>query len=437
MHILIAGAGEVGFLVASELYQDHEVTVIDRDPAACDRLSEMDVRIVLGNAANVRKLIDAGVKEADIVLAATGNDEVNVLICILASHLGVQQTMAQVSNPEYIDRPMQDRKEVGISYMICPELVMAEELAHALDFPSMLLNRELAGGNVDLIGLKVSKNMPFIGIIKDINLPKGCKIVALNRAGEINLPEPNDAILPNDHVILICGSKALPDLQRVLREERPSQKVMIVGGGMVGFYLAGRLEKMGFSVKLVELNQKRCHEIADNLSNTMILNADGTDIALLKEEGAGDMDVFFAVTGSDEKNLLCSLLVKQLGAKKIFSRVNRSTYIKLFEMVGVDRAVSPGQVTADAVLKQVIGGEAVITLSDERIELVEFAVKDGARIIGKAINKEVPKGAITGLVLRRDQALIPDGEFKIEKGDRVFMIAMPLAISKVKKMFQS
>jgi trk system potassium uptake protein TrkA len=437
MRILIAGAGEVGILVASELYENHEVTVIDKDPAACDRISEMDVRVVMGNAANVRQLINAGVREADIVLAATGNDEVNVIICIEASHLGVQQTMAQVSNPEYIDRPMQDRKEVGISYMICPELVMAEELAQALDFPGGLLNKELAGGKVKLIELKVSKNMPFIGKVKDINLPEGCKIVALNRVGEINLPDPNEEIFPNDHAIILCDSKALPDLQGILREERTTHKIMIVGGGMVGFYLAVRLEKMGFNIKLVELNQKRCHEMADKLSSTMILNADGTDITLLKEEGAGDMDVIFAVTGSDEKNLLCSLLVKQLGAKKIFSRVNRSTYIKLFEMVGVDRAVSPGQVTADAVLKHVIGGEEVITLSDERIELVEFAVKDGAKIIGKAINKKLPRDAITGLVLRRDQALIPDGEFKIEKGDRVFVMAMPSAISKVKKMFQS
>jgi trk system potassium uptake protein TrkA len=151
MRIMICGAGEVGFLVASELYEEHDVTVIDKDPAACGRMKDIDVKVMQGNAANARFLIEAGVKKVDIVLAVTGNDEVNIIACIIASHVGVRQTIARVSNPEYIDRPVQDRKEVGISHMICPELVMAEELARALYFPSMLMNRELADGKVELI----------------------------------------------------------------------------------------------------------------------------------------------------------------------------------------------------------------------------------------------------------------------------------------------
>ncbi len=437
MRIIIAGAGEVGFLVASELYDEHDVTVIDRDPVACSRLSEMDISILLGNAANARLLIEAGVKKADMVLALTGNDEVNIITCIIASHMGVRHTMARVSNPEYIDRPVQDRKEVGITYMICPELVMAEEMARSLYFPSMLMNREMAGGKVELIEFKVGQETPLVGKVEDASLPDSCKIMALNRGGEINLPRPGGAILPGDHVILICDSNALRSLQSMLHEDGSSRKALIVGGGMVGFYLASRLEKMGFNIKLIELNQDRCREIAEELSSTMILNGDGTDITLLKEEGAGDMDVVFAVTGFDEKNLLCSLLVKQLGARKIFSRVNRNAYIKLFEMVGVDRAVSPGQVTADAVLQRVIGGEEVITLSDERIELVDFIAKEGAKIIGKSLSKELPNDAISGLVVRGGKPIAPEEGFKIEEGDRVFIMAMPSAITKVKKLFQS
>ncbi len=194
---------------------------------------------------------------------------------------------------------------------------------------------------------------------------------------------------------------------------------------------------MGFDIKLIEINAERCREIADKLSHTMILNCDGTDISLLREENAGEMDVVFAVTGLDEKNLLCSLLVKQLGAGKIFSRVNRNTYIKLFELVGVDRAVSPGQVTADAVLQRVLGGEEVITLSDERIELVDFVVKAGAKIIGKSLTKELPGDALVGMVLRHGKPIMPENGFKVEEGDRVFVMAMPSAVSKVKKLFVS
>jgi trk system potassium uptake protein TrkA len=438
MRILITGAGEVGFLVASELYEDHDVTVIDKDIAACTRLSEMDVRALQGNAANAQLLIDAGVKDADIVLAVTGSDEVNIITCIIAGHMGVKQTIARVSNPEYIDQPVKHRKQIGISYMICPELVMAEELARTLYFPSMLMNRQLSGGKVELIEFKASKDMPLIGRVEDAVLPDSCKIIAINRAGDISLPQRgvND-ILPNDHVILICDSHALTDLRSMLHEEASSHKVMIVGGGMVGFYLASRLEKMGFDLKLIEIDPQRCRCIADDLSNTMILNGDGTDISLLKEEGAGDMDVIFAVTGVDEKNLLCSLLARQLGAKKIISRVNKSAYIKLFELVGVDRAVSPGQVTGDGVLQLVIGGEEVITLSDERIELVDFAAKKGAKIIGKNIVKELPEDSVVGMVLRSGKSIVPGEDCRVEEGDRVFILALHPAISKVKKLFAS
>lgn len=425
----------MGFLVASELHEDHDVTVIDKDPCACERLQGMDVQILQGNAANARLLIEAGIKRADIVLAVSGNDEVNVITCIIANHFGVKQTIARVSNSDYIDRPLQDRREIGISYMVCPELAMAEDLARTLYFPSMLMNRELADGKVELIEFKVTEKMPVVGPIEEINLPAGCRVIAANRAGNIFIPEKGYWVMPNDHLLVLCDSKVMPSLRSMLHEASGAHKVMIVGGGMVGFYLASRLEMAGFDIKLIELNENRCREIADKLSSTMILSGDGTDISLLTEEGAGDMDAIFAVTGLDEKNLLCSLLVKQLGVKKILSRVNRSAYIKLFEIVGVDRAVSPGQVTADVVLQHAIGGEEVITLSDQRIELVDFIAKDGSKIIGRAISKELPRDAIAGMVLRRDKVLIPENSFKVEKGDRVFIMSMPYEISKVKKLF--
>jgi trk system potassium uptake protein TrkA len=395
----------------------------------------MDVKVLQGNSANARLLQEAGIKKADIVVAVTGNDEVNVITCIVASHLGVRQTIARVSNPEYIDQPVQDRKEIGISYMICPELAMAEDMARSLYFSSMLMNRELAKGLIELIEFKATEEMNILGPIGNVSLPKSCNIVAINRAGEIFIPKKGDAVQLNDHLMLLCDSKTLPLLRQMLHESQSSPKVMIVGGGMVGFYLANRLEKMGVDVKLIEQNAERCAEIADKLTHTMILNGDGSDLALLREEEAGKMDVVFAVTGQDDKNLLCSLLVKQLGAKKILSRVNRSVYIKLFEMVGVDRAVSPGQVTADAVLQRVIGGEEVITLSDERMELVDFIARPGAKIIGKTISKELPKDSLAGLVIRDGIPLVPAEDFKAAVGDRIFVMSMPQVVSKVKKLF--
>ena len=437
MRILITGAGEVGFLIASELYADHDVTVIDKDPAACARLQDMDVKVLQGNSANARLLLEAGIKKGDIVVAVTGNDEVNVITCTIAGHLGVRQTIARVSNPEYIDQPVQDRKEIGISYMICPELAMAEDMARALSFSSLLMDRELGRGLVELIEFKVEEQMNLEGTLDRLSLPQNCKIVALNRAGEITIPKKDESVRINDHLMVLCDSKVLPDLKMMLHETSDTHKAMIVGGGMVGFYLAQRLEKMGLDVKLIEQKAERCAEIADRLSNTMILNGDGSDLNLLREEEAGKMDVVFAVTGQDDKNLLCALLAKQLGAKKIISRVNRSAYIRLFEMVGVDRAVSPGQVTADAVLQRVIGGEEVITLSDERMELVDFVVRPKSRIIGKLLSKELPKDSMVGLVIREGLPLVPAEDFRATEGDRIFVMSMPHVISKVKKEFIS
>jgi trk system potassium uptake protein TrkA len=192
---------------------------------------------------------------------------------------------------------------------------------------------------------------------------------------------------------------------------------------------------MNFDLKLIELDTQRCQYIADKLSGTMILNGDGADISLLKEENVRDMDVVFAVTGLDEKNLLCSLLAKQLSAKKIISRVNKNAYIHLFELVGVDRAVSPGQVTGDAVLQLTIGVADVVTLRDERVELIDFPVNKGAKIIGKSIINELPKEAIAGMILRNGRTVLPEATGKIEDGDRVFILAFQQAISKVKKLF--
>ena len=437
MRILITGAGEVGFLIASELYADHDVTVIDKNPAACARLQDMDVKVLQGNSANARLLLEAGVKKADIVVAVTGNDEVNVITCTIAGHLGVPQTIARVSNPEYIDQPVQDRKEIGISYMICPELAMAEDMAKALSFSSLLMDRELGRGLVELIEFKVEEQMNLEGPLEKISLPQNCKIVALNRAGEITIPKKEESVRINDHLMVLCDCKVLPELKRLLHETSDTHRAMIVGGGMVGFYLAQRLEKMGLDVKLIEQKAERCAEIADRLAGTMILNGDGSDLNLLREEEAGKMDVVFAVTGQDDKNLLCALLAKQLGAKKIISRVNRSVYIRLFEMVGVDRAVSPGQVTADAVLQRVIGGEEVITLSDERMELVDFVVRPKSRIIGKLLSKELPKDSMVGLVIREGLPLVPAEDFRAAAGDRIFVMSMPHVISKVKKEFIS
>ncbi len=435
MRVLITGGGEVGYRLAEVMMADHDVTVIEKDIMALSRFEGMDVKSRLGNAANAKLLEDVNVKDMDVVLAVTGNDEINIITCIIASRMGVKHTIARVRNPDYIDLPVKPLKDIGIEYMICPELVMVEDLASTLYFPAVLMKRRLAGGRLELIELKVNENMPLLGPIKDISLPKGSKIVAVKSNSRVRLAEPNLSIKPNDHVSMLIDPASITDLRKSLHEEAKDEKVVIVGGGLVGFYLAKKLEDMGVDLKLIEIDNQRCKEISTYLSDTMILNGDGTDISFLAEEDVGDADVVFAVTGIDEKNLLSSLLSKQLGAKKIISRVNRGYYIKLFERVGIDRAVSPGQVTVDAVLWLVVGSEEMVTISDDGTTLMEFTVKNDSKLVGRHLVKDMPPGAIAGMVLRRGFPIVPEEHMLLEEGDRVFVVANPSSISKVKKLF--
>jgi len=437
MQILITGAGEVGFHLARELSGAYDVTIIDQSSKACERLEGIDVKVLQGNAANAQLLIEAGIQDAEIVVAVTGNDEVNIITCITASHLGVERTIARVSNSDYIDQPMKDRKQIGIGLMICPELVMAERIVTGLYFPSMVERRRLAGGKGELIELSVKEGMALTGTIANVDLPENCKLAAIKRGEEILIPKKEDSIKAGDRLILTCDAKSVPRLRRLIHEDTASHKVMIVGGGVVGFYLAKWLEKMDFDLKLVEINNVRCQELAEELPETLILNGDGTDISLIKAENVGSMDVVFSVTGFDEKNLLCSLLAKQLGAEKIVARVDRSDYIDLFEMVGVDHAISPGRVTVEAVLRLIRGGEEVIVIGKDEAEVLEFRAEKEAKILGKNAADKMPKGAILSMIMRGSQAIIPTAETEVKDGDRVFILALPQVLSKVKPLFSA
>lgn len=437
LQIFITGAGDVGYHLARELSQDYDVTVIDQKSRACERLEEIDVRVLQGNAANAQLLVEAGIEDADIVVAVTGNDEVNMITCISASHLGVERTIARVSNSDYIDQPMKDRKNIGIGLMICPELVMAERIVKELYFPSMVERRRLAGGKAELIELAVGEEVPLAGPISKIDLPENCRIAAIKRGEEILIARKEESIRAGDRLILTCEAKSVPKLRKIIHEDTASHKVMIVGGGVVGFYLAKWLEKMDFDLKLVEIDNDRCQELAEELPDTLILNGDGTDISLIKAENVGSMDAVFSVTGFDEKNLLCSLLAKQLGADKIVARVDRSDYIDLFEMVGVDHAISPGRVTVDAVLKLIRGGDEAISSGKEEAEILELRAEKEAKILGKNAAEKMPKGAILGTIMRGSQPIIPTLDTEVKEGDRIFVLALPKASPKVKALFSA
>jgi trk system potassium uptake protein TrkA len=444
MKIVIIGAGEVGYHIAKALYQTNDIVIVDQNEEACARADELDVHVIHGNGANVSLLHEA-LEDAGLLVAVTGSDEVNIVAC-MASKLTVNEksalkTVARVSNPDYIDQPVAKRPQIGIDLMICPELSLASEVAQILAIPSAIDAELFAEGKVEMMEFVVPTNHNIVGKqMQDLHLANCCIVSALFRDTEVIIPHGEDIIENNDHIVVIGKPAAMKEVRDLFGEKTGKRsKVMIIGGGIVGFYLAKMVANSEFDLKIIEADKERSLVIAEELPNVLVLNGDGTDINLLKEEDVSEMDVVISVTNSDEKNLLCSLLAKQLGVKKVIARSDRSDYVSLFEMVGVDSAVSPRQATVNEVLKLTFGQgiESITTIEGEKAEIVEYTTSKKSKIVGKPLkNVKFPPGAIISMVVHKGNTVVPRGEYVIEEGDRVVVFSLQSANTEVEKLFK-
>ncbi len=442
MHIIIIGAGDVGYHVAKTLCIDNDIFIIDIREEACNRAKELDIQVIQGNGADVKLLKKARIDKANLVVAVTGVDEVNIVACMASKLLNKDvKTIARVSNPDYIDRPVSVRESVGMNAMICPELSLASEINRILSIPEAIDVEDFVAGKVKMMELKVGEHNPLIGKkLSESNLPQGCIVSAIIRGSELMIPRGDDVILHNDRVVVVGETDAVEETKKLFKEvERGSGKIAVVGGGKVGYYLIKLLSKTNFKLTLIELNKKKSEELAQELPNVLVINGDGTDIGLLKEENIGSMDALIAVTDSDEKNLLCSLLAKKLGTKKVIARADRPDYAELFEMVGVDVAVSPIQATVNEVLKFTmgIGVQSLVTIEGEKGKIIELTAKKESRIVNKKLRDvKFPHGAIISAVVRGKEVIIPDGNQIILPNDRVVIFSLPSKLPEVKKLFE-
>ncbi|MDW7727822.1 MAG: Trk system potassium transporter TrkA [Candidatus Methanoperedens sp.] len=440
MRVIIIGAGDVGYHVAETLCQDNDVFIIDKDEKACNRARELDVQVLQGNGADVKLLSRANVRETELVVAVTGIDEVNIVACMASKLLNPKlKTIARVSNPDYIDRPVSVRETVGINAMICPELSLASEINQILYIPEAIDVDSFVSGQVKMMELKVGKENPLVGKkLSDSALPDCCIMSAIIRDSELMIPHGDDVIQLNDRVVIVGKTEAVYETKKLFEEhERSSGKIAIVGGGDVGYYLIKLLYKANFKLTLIEVDKKRSEELAQELEKVLVINGDGTDINLMKEENIESMDAVVAVTDSDEKNLLCSLLAKRMGAKKVIARTDRPHYAELFEMVGVDVAMSPIQATVNEVLKFTmgIGIQSMVTI-EEKAKILELIAKKGSKITNKKLKDvKFPKGAIVCAIVREDGVIIPDGNEKIIPGDKVVIFSLPSDLHEVEKLF--
>ncbi len=443
MKIVIIGAGEVGYHVAKILCVENDVVVIDERDSACIRAEELDVQVIKGNGANA-SILGSVLHKAEILVALTGSDEVNIVACMAAKLIVPYnenvKTMARVSNPDYIDKPVAKRTQLGIDTMVCPELALSSEVADVLSIPSAIEAMQFADGKVNMTDFIVRKDCDLVGKkIKELPMSECCIVSALFRSTGIIIPHGNDIIKANDHIVIIGESKSMHKIINMFgKASSRRSRIMIIGGGVVGFYLAKILSKTNADIKIVDVDKERCDFVANSLPNVLVLNSDGADINLLKEEGVGDMDVVIALTNIDEKNLLCALLAKQLGASKVIGRVDHFDYVPLFEMVGIDKAVSPREATVKEVLK-LTGGtgiEMLTKIEGERAEIIEFTATDHSKIVGIPLSKvDFPKGAIINMVVHKGNTFVPGGDSVIERDDHVVIFSLPSAHKKVEQLF--
>lgn len=449
MKVIIIGAGEVGYHIAKALSPENDVIIIEKVEEAARRAEELDVLVIEGNGANA-EILSQILQGTDLLVAMTGVDEVNIVACMTAklitrSKQGWKEikTIARVSNPDYVDSPVTSRAQVGVDLMICPELALASEVAEILSSPSAIDAEMFAEGKVKMTEFAISSESKLVGKeMHDLELADCCIVSAVFRDQEIIIPHGNDIIKANDRMVVVGKPEAMEDLSDVFgsRKVPHRNKVLIIGCGAVGFYLAKLIDNdENVDLKLIEYSRSRCIEVAETLENALILNGDGTDLNLLREENIENMDVVIAVTDSDEKNLLCSLLGKQLGAKKVIARADRSDYLPLFEMVGIDMAVSPREATVNEVLKLTMGKgiQTLTTIEGERAEIIEYTASESSKIVGKPLNKvKFPRGALINMVVRGKDTIVPRGDFVIKNHDRVVIFSMASAISEIEKFFR-
>ncbi|MDI9393922.1 MAG: Trk system potassium transporter TrkA [Euryarchaeota archaeon] len=448
MKAVIVGAGEVGYHIAKALSPKNDVVVIEKNEEASRRVDELDVLVIEGNGANA-EVLSKVLQNADLLAAVTGIDEVNIVACMTAKLIAKNKngwkdikTIARVSNPDYIDSPFASRAQAGVDLMICPELALASEVADILSSPSAIDAEMFAEGKVKMTEFAISPESKLVGkYIQDLQLADYCIVSAIFRENEIIIPHGDDLIKANDHMVVVGKPETMENLENIFGSELPHRsRILVIGCGIVGLYLAKLIDREeNVDLRIIEQSRSRCIEVADILKNALVLNGDGTDVNLLKEEDIQDMDVVVAITDSDEKNLLCSLLAKQLGAKKVIARADRSDYLPLFEMVGIDIAVSPREATVNEVLKLTMGRgiQTLRTIEGERAEIIEYTASDKSKIVGKPLKKvKFPKGSLVNMVVRGTETIIPRGEFVINEGDRVVIFSMASAVSEVEKFFK-
>lgn len=451
MKILILGAGQVGRSVAQSLvHEDNDVTIIDTNSAALRDLREnFDVRVEVGQASYPRVLERAGIEDADMLIAVTNSDEINMVACQVAHTLyKTPMKIARIRSSHYLDHKSLFRPEaVPIDVLISPEQLVTEHIFRLISHPGALQVLDFANGKVQMVGVKALHDGPLVGHhLREMreHMPGiQAKVAAIFRRGKSVTINDETVIEVDDEVFFIASPKHIRSVISELRKlDKPYKRIMLAGGGNIGNRLARLLEESRYQVKIIEKNTDRASKLAERLDKTIVLEGDVADETLLMEENIDTTDVFIAVTNDDEANILSSMLAKRLGAKRVMCLINRPSYVDLVES-SIDLAISPQQITIGALLTHIRRGDIVSVHAlrrgaAEAIEVVAHGDQKTSRVVGRRLSEiKLPPGTTIGSIVRCGEVLMSLENLSIEADDHVIMFLTDKRyVPAVEKLFQ-
>ncbi len=451
MKIIILGAGQVGSSVAANLVNEaNDITVVDTNPDCLQKLSERyDLRTVHGIASYPEILAQAGAKDADMVLAVTNSDEINMIACQVAYTLFHTPTkIARVRSIEYLkNTPLFAQEALPIDVLISPEQIVTEHIERLISFPGALQVLDFAEGKAQMVAIRARYSGPLVGHeIKEISKNDPgleFRIVAIFRKGKAIIPDGNTIIEPEDEVFFIGAPKHIRTLLKKIRNtEKSAKRIIIAGGGNIGIRLASVLESR-FQVKLIEIDSARARVASEILKHAIVLQGDAANEELLIEENIEDTDVFCSLTNADEANIISSMLAKRLGARKVMALINRAAYVDLVQSNVIDIAISPQQATIGSLLAHIRKGDVVVVHSlrrgaAEAIEAVAHGDSNSSNVVGRRLDEiKLPAGTSIGAIVRGKKVIMAHHDAVIEAEDHVILlVADKKQVPAVEKLFQ-
>ncbi|EMA62770.1 potassium transporter peripheral membrane component [Halorubrum distributum JCM 13561] len=444
MHVVVIGAGEVGTSIAASLASDHEVVVVDVDPDRAEQLKyELDVLTIAGDGTSSEIQSAAEVDRADMVIACTDDDQTNLVACGTAKTLGGGFTIARVKSTDFLRTWQGSEGAFGVDFMVCTDLLTAENIVRVIGLPAAIDVDPFAGGLVQMAEFEIAEGSPVAGqTVSEADRFESLTFVGLFRDGEMTIPRGDTDIAVGDRAVVIGSPESVQSFATdVAPDTTPDRadEIVVVGGTEIGYQTARLLEEREFKPRLIEQDSGRARWLAENLPDTVVMEHDPTDTEFLSREHVDESDIVVTALGSDEKNLLISVLAKRLGVDRVIAVVDSPDYVTVFEEIGIDIAVNPRTVTAEEITRFTYESvaENIAVLENDQAEVLELELTEGCGLVGRPISEIVAESDVRfviGAITRDHQLVTPRGDTVLQAGDHVVLFVESDSVGEITSM---